>query len=249
MDLKVIFLGTNGWFDTKTGNTICTLIKTEKCNIILDAGMGLVKADKYLDNKKPSYLLLSHIHLDHIAGLHALAKFKFPKGLKIILPLEYKNILRKYIAQPFTVPIKNLGFKLEIVGAKNRFGFSDVKVTAGKLVHTCLCLGYRMEIGKKTISYCTDTGICPQALKLSEKADLLITECALRYGQDDEGWPHLDPEHAATLARQSQAKRLIMTHFDANNYPLLSMRKKAQSYARRVFKKSLAAYDGLKITV
>jgi len=36
--LKVIFLGTNGWYDTATGNTICTFVQTKRYDILLDAG-------------------------------------------------------------------------------------------------------------------------------------------------------------------------------------------------------------------
>jgi len=30
--MDVIFLGTNGWYDSSTGNTICILIKSEPRN-------------------------------------------------------------------------------------------------------------------------------------------------------------------------------------------------------------------------
>ena len=38
--MKIIFLGTIGWYDTETGNTVCTLIETKREFIILDAGSG-----------------------------------------------------------------------------------------------------------------------------------------------------------------------------------------------------------------
>ncbi|MEK7333592.1 MAG: ribonuclease Z, partial [Nitrospirota bacterium] len=60
--MKITFLGTNGWYDTATGNTICILVETERYDIILDAGNGLYKADRYISNKKPVYLFLSHFH-------------------------------------------------------------------------------------------------------------------------------------------------------------------------------------------
>jgi len=75
--MEIIFLGTNGWYDTKTGNTTCTLIETEDYFIILDAGNGLYKIDQYITStsKRPIYLFLSHFHLDHIVGLHIMSKF------------------------------------------------------------------------------------------------------------------------------------------------------------------------------
>ena len=46
--MRVIFLGTNGWYDTETGNTICTLVQTERYDILLDAGNGIHRAEHYL---------------------------------------------------------------------------------------------------------------------------------------------------------------------------------------------------------
>ena len=48
---EVIFLGTNGWYDTDTGNTVCILLKSHKYNIIFDAGSGLHKLDDYVGDK------------------------------------------------------------------------------------------------------------------------------------------------------------------------------------------------------
>ena len=43
--MDIIFLGTNGWYDSPTGSTICTLISSEHYHILLDAGNGIYKAD------------------------------------------------------------------------------------------------------------------------------------------------------------------------------------------------------------
>ncbi|MBU1043425.1 MAG: ribonuclease Z [Candidatus Omnitrophica bacterium] len=247
--MKVIFLGTNGWFDSKTGNTICTLIQTKSANIILDAGMGLAKADKYLDDSLPAYIFLSHLHLDHICGLHALAKFKFSQGLTLFVPKQLKSALLEYIDQPFTMPIKRLPFKLKIVNSKPDFKIGNINIKARELIHASVCLGYRLSFSNKIISYCTDTGLCENAFYLADKADLLITECALAYGQDDQGWPHLDPQKAAMLAKQAKAKKLVMTHFDADNYQTLKARKIAQKQARKVFSESIVAFDELVIEI
>ncbi|MCK4994022.1 MAG: MBL fold metallo-hydrolase [Candidatus Omnitrophica bacterium] len=247
--MKIIFLGTNGWFDTKTGNTVCTLIKTDSCNIILDAGSGFVKADRYIDNTKPTAVFLSHLHLDHIIGLHALAKFKFPKGLVIYAPQSAIKALKAFIAQPFTVPPKGLSFKIKFSAALKKMRFAGMEINALLLVHSSDCLGYRFKGQGKTIAYCTDTGSCENIVKLGNNADLLITECALRKGQDDGGWPHLDPIQAALLAKEANAHRLVLTHFDADNYPSKKHRSIAQTHARKVFPKSIAAVDRLTITL
>ena len=49
-------------------------------DIIFDAGNGIAKADRYISQEKPVLLFLSHFHIDHIAGLHTLVKFRLKKA-------------------------------------------------------------------------------------------------------------------------------------------------------------------------
>ena len=81
--MQVTFLGTNGWYDTLTGNTCSALVRSAAYDILLDAGNGIAKADQYISQEKPVILFISHLHLDHIAGLHTLVKFRFKKGLTL----------------------------------------------------------------------------------------------------------------------------------------------------------------------
>jgi len=76
--LKIVFLGTNGWYSTNVANTICTLIEMDTRYIVLDAGDGIQHLDKYVtDQTKPIDIFLSHFHLDHVIGLHIQPKFRF----------------------------------------------------------------------------------------------------------------------------------------------------------------------------
>ena len=95
--MKIVFQGTNGWYDTHTGNTLCTLIESQTAFIVLDAGNGIRKLNKYVNDRKPIYLFLSHFHLDHIIGLHVLNKFNFTQGLTIIGQSGTRDSLNKII--------------------------------------------------------------------------------------------------------------------------------------------------------
>ncbi|MDI6591783.1 MAG: ribonuclease Z, partial [Patescibacteria group bacterium] len=66
-------------------------------------------------------------------------------------------------------------------------------------------------------------------------------------GQKSLKWPHLNPEMAAEIAKKSKAKKLILTHFDANIYRSLKERKEAEKIAQKIFKKTISAFDDLKI--
>jgi ribonuclease BN (tRNA processing enzyme) len=119
-----------------------------------------------------------------------------------------------------------------------------------ELDHADPCFGYRLEIGGKRIAYCTDTGPCENMEKLAKNADLLISECTMLPGAEIfQKWPHLNPEEAARMAENAGAKRLVLTHFDASNYPNIALRKKAESASRRTFNKTLAANDGMVVEI
>jgi ribonuclease BN (tRNA processing enzyme) len=246
--MKVTFLGTNGWFDTDCGNTICTLIETKTAYIILDAGNGIYKASQYIKKDLPVYLFLSHFHIDHIEGLHTLAKFKL-KTLTIIGQPGTKTTIKEFLAPKYSIPADKLPFPCNVTDIKEGWHKSPFKFRALQLVHASKCLGYRFEIDGKIISYCTDTGYCRNSEELSGNANLLISECALPGGQTSDYWPHMNPQLAAKLAVQSRAKKLVLTHFDAALYTTMVKREKAQAQAQRIFPKTVCAYDGLSIVI
>jgi ribonuclease BN (tRNA processing enzyme) len=117
------------------------------------------------------------------------------------------------------------------------------------LVHADPCLGFRLYIENKVITYCTDTGVCENMYELAKNADLLITECSYKPGQEEWGWPHLKPEDAADVALKSDVKKLILTHFDASTYLTIQERKEAEEIAKKKYKNTVTAFDGLEIVM
>ena len=247
--MEVIFLGTNGWYDSPTGNTICILIKTDDYYIVLDAGNGLNKLDHYYQEAKPVFLLLSHFHLDHIAGLHILAKFSFAKGLVIAGPQGTQKVLNTIINQPFSMPLDDLSYQTKVIDLSGQNNVLPFEIQFMELVHTTLTLGYRIHLDHKTIAYIPDTGFCQNALKLARNVDLLIAECAYLPGESSDEWPHLNPQDAAKIAKQAGAKQLALVHFDAERYPTLESRKKAQLYARDIFPNTIATHDDMRLSL
>lgn len=240
--MQITFLGTNGWYDTGCGNTICTLLETKKAYILLDAGNGIYKADRYIKKDLPVYLFLSHFHIDHIEGLHILAKFGF-KSLQIIGQIGTKATIKDFLSPKHSIPVGKLPFPCKVVDIKEGWHRHPFTFQALPLVHASKCFGYRLEIEDKIISYCTDTGYCRNSEVLCQNADVIISECAFLSGQKSDSWPHMNPELAAKLAIQSKAKKLALTHFDAALYTTMTKKQKAQAQARKIFPNTIVAYD------
>lgn len=241
--MEVIFLGTNGWYDTDTGNTISVLVNSEKYHVILDAGNGIYKADRYIYDDLPVYLLLSHFHLDHIEGLHILNKFHFPV-LHIYGQKGTKKALDTIITRPFTIPLNELPYPVQVHELSEGPYKIPFPLECYYLVHASPCMGYRFELDGKRIAYVPDTGICDNAVKLAEDADLLIAECAHLPGEQNPEWPHLNPQDAADIARRANAKKLALVHFDAARYKTIQDRLDAAKSAQG-FSDIIAARDEL----
>jgi ribonuclease BN (tRNA processing enzyme) len=243
--IKIVFLGTNGWYDTKTGNTICTLIETSNYFIILDAGNGLFKIDQFISetNKKLIYIFLSHFHLDHIIGLHTLSKFNFTTGIRIYGQKGTKETLNKIIDAPYTVPFNKLPYSVDILELSEGTHNIPFLIECKFLLHSSPCMGYRFKLDDKIVAYCVDTGFCKNAVELAYNADLLIAECSFKSGQANVEWPHLNPENASLIAKDANSKELALNHFDANIYTTLKDRKEAEEKARETFKNSFVTED------
>lgn len=247
--MKIIFLGTNGWFETETGNTLCVLVRTEKFDIVLDAGSGFFRIDTLIDGTKPVYLLLSHFHMDHISGLHGLSKINCIKGLTIMGQDGTRRIIDTIVNRPFTVPLAQLSYKAEVLELPADPGRVPFNLEYMEMVHSDTCYGYRITADGKSVAFCTDTGYCDNAVRLGRNADLLITECAFRPGESNTAWPHLNPETAARIALESGASRLALTHFDAARYLTLDDRKLAEKKARETFPTAVSSFDFMEIDI
>mgnify|MGYP001619258744 CR=1 FL=1 len=247
-NIETIFLGTNGWYDTKTGNTVCVLLKTAREYIIFDAGNGFYKIDNYIKDNKPVYLFLSHYHLDHVIGLHVLNKFHFSQGLNVYGPPGLRMLFKKVINKPYTIPITDLPTKLrlhEISGGT----ILPKGMSYAPLKHSELCYGYRFCSGGKIVAYCTDTGTCDNLFLLARNTDLLIAECSFKKGLKNEAWGHLNPESAANVAKKSGTRSLALVHFDAGLYLDSKDRVEAGKQARKIFKHTFVSRDNLKVRV
>jgi ribonuclease BN (tRNA processing enzyme) len=244
--MRVVFLGTNGWYDTDTGNTVCTLLETGPWKVILDAGNGIRRIEGSLgDSDHPVQLFLSHFHIDHVVGLHILNRFGFPGGLSIWGQPGTRETLATLLAPPFTFPCLDLPYPVRIRDLSEGTHHLPFPVTCRYLPHSSPCFGYRFELEGKTIAYCTDTGPSEAAIDLAREADLLITECSLPPGGKCDGWPHLNPEDAVAMAKAAGARRLALTHFDAWAYPTLEDRVRVGEEFREIFPGLTIATDGL----
>jgi len=126
-----------------------TLIKTEKLNILIDAGMNL----KYLKDRLNEvnmkmedidYIFLTHTHKDHVSALSTLIK-------------HYKPIL--CMGEKMFIDLKFLENYDNIIILNDDLILEDLNIELIKTSHDASeSLGYVFKNGKSSLVYITDTG-------------------------------------------------------------------------------------------
>lgn len=151
--MELIFLGTNGWYDTDMGNTISILVKSKDYDIVFDAGNGFAKLPQYSTGDKPLYLFLSHLHLDHIIGLHSLVKQNFSKGLFVVVLQENRQALETFVAQPYTVAFSRLPYPVRLLEAPAQLGELPFGVQVLPVMHPDPTMGVRLVLDGQVLVF------------------------------------------------------------------------------------------------
>lgn len=247
--MKIIFLGTNGWYTTQTGNTPCVLIDAKDHYVVFDAGNGIYKLNQYIKESKPISLFISHFHIDHVSGLHGFSRFNFNQGIDIYIAAGRKKDFETLTNKPYTKPLSELPTQIRLHELAEGKQLISLPVEIIEQFHTYKDHGYRVTLEGKTIAYSGDCGISEGSLPLAKNADLLIHECSYKADHAPDKWGHVGPIEAARLAKDAGVKKLILTHFDASLYTSIEMRKEAEKVAQNIFPNTIVATDDLVVTL
>ena len=100
--------------------------------------------------------------------------------------------------------------------------------------------------GKK-IGFVFDTKLTNNCYKIAENNDLLISESTFtdKHKENAEKYKHLTASQAATIAKESNAKKLYLTHFSQRINDMKEIKKESLS----IFKNTHIAEDFMKIKI
>jgi ribonuclease BN (tRNA processing enzyme) len=201
--------------------------------IYLDAGSGIY-ADRPGEGKRVS-ILLSHWHLDHLAGLGMFLQKNKPAA-DIYGPAESdeeaRRLLRALYSPPFwPVEMEALGARIHALPKEFRIGKVTVRTAEG--FHPNGCRIIRLEYMDRSLVYATDFEASEDAeerlIGLSEGADLLLYDGQFREDEAEKlrGSGHSTPDKGLEIKRKSGAGRLVIVHHgaDRSDEDLLAMER------------------------
>jgi phosphoribosyl 1,2-cyclic phosphodiesterase len=214
------------------GNTSCVEVRAGDRLIVLDAGTGLLAlGDRLLSRRKTVDvdILLTHFHLDHVCGLPFFAPL-FAQGHAVRIwagtPAAALSEVVRTLVSPPLFPAGPSSFK----AAVSYRGFmpgdaigigGGLRVETAALDHPDGAVGYRLDIGRASLAYVTDTEIGPDPIeegmvRLARGADLLIVDCTYTQAEivSRRGWGHATWADAVRLADAAGARTLCLFHHD-----------------------------------
>jgi phosphoribosyl 1,2-cyclic phosphodiesterase len=262
--MKLKFWGTRGSIPTPGkhtvrygGNTPCLEVRLRDNKLIIfDAGTGIRELGEALMAKGESvnaYVLIGHPHWDHIQGF-PFFKPAFISGNELtVVGAQSKNVtLRQMIADQmnkvyFPIQLNELKAKINFHPVREgRMQIFDAELSSIYVNHPAFALGYRLDVGGRSLVYISDNEPfdreVARSLKNVEKvitdkyaeskgdpnqrvfdfargADILIHDATYTPEEyvNRVGWGHSHYLFTLKVAAEAQVKKLILFHHDPSH--------------------------------
>jgi phosphoribosyl 1,2-cyclic phosphodiesterase len=242
--MKITLWGTRGSIavpgkDTTIygGNTTCLEITLQNGQkVIIDAGTGIrALGDKLAEENEhvSVYLLVTHIHWDHVLGFPFFSPIYNP-STKIYVdgyPTCMKGLRYTFDTKMgdgfFPIKFDDLKADIRYLDKMSRgpVDIDGTKIDSINLQHPQGGFGFRFREGEKTLVFITDNELTEDAWKgmsldnyieFCSGADILIHDAQYTPQEIGErrGWGHSDYQSTFELALKAGVKRMILFHHD-----------------------------------
>jgi len=214
--MKLIILGTSAAFAGKDDGCPSYLLICNGKNYLIETGPGCMSTlQKYISYRELSGIFLSHLHADHVSELYTLRYAVYiaqrdglmKKQLPIYMPKSPRQAF-KFIR----ATIKN-EFDIHEISEELKLNLDGLSISFLKTNHPVSAYAMRFEHGLKTLVYTSDSAYFDALGHFCKDASLLLSEATLQNtDRQFEQQGHMTAETAGRLARESGARKLVLTH-------------------------------------
>jgi ribonuclease BN (tRNA processing enzyme) len=221
--MKLTILGSGTCEPSLRRSSSANFLKIKDKNILVDCGSGTLKRliEAGQDYKEIDFIFLTHFHDDHIAEVNSIIaalswtpNFTRKKELLLIGPIGLKERCDNGI---FKIETEPNTFKVKVEEIGQELKFDDFEVETIKTIHSLESVAYKFLEENKNIVITGDCGYDELLIKFANKTDLLLIECTLP--NKIESHRHLSSNQCGKIAKESQAKKVVLTHLFPSHLP------------------------------
>ncbi len=244
----ITFLGVSGPYPG-SDDLPSVLITSGKTSVVLDAGEGLQHRlhDVGKSVSAVKYVLLSHMHGDHVLGLLPFIQSRSLAGSDSKLVVGGPSGLKKFLEDSFHHLYFSPGYPIDVleVSGEGTHNFREFKVSFTWLEHSIPVLGYRLDFEGVTLCYVTDTRPTQRAVELCKNVDLMIHDSTFSCLDMElaEEYRHSTACEAAETALKAGARMLFLYHIS----PRYKEKGDLLNEARRIFRNAFLARKYLRV--
>ena len=233
---RLIILGGGGWFPAHGRQTACALLRDGDSAVMIDAGTGtgrLVERPHLLDGVKRLDIILTHFHLDHVAGLAYLPAIGVCEETTLWGPgaLLYNAPTRLVLAQlshePFhPVPLEAQDIEVCDLPAE------ELELPATRVFlrrqdrHSAPTLGLRFD---DRLTWITDTAYDSDSAAFAAGSHTLAHEAWFTDAAPRNPEIHSSASQAAQISAEAGIEQLLLIHLPPFGAPLHDLLFEAQT--------------------
>ena len=229
MNIKI--LGTLSPYPKDDKNCVGYLINNDKANILLDCGNGSSRLLSFPQDLNNLVIVITHFHPDHYADIFGIInayniykKFNLVKNdLIILIPYDNRDESSlDYYSYMQLRSYQNNNIHIFEVNDGERFLYKDLTINFKRTYHDVSCNAVKIVSKDKTsVGYTSDTGNKPidELSEFFKNVDLLICESTFLESDNTLSEYHLHALESGLLAKKSNCKQLMLTHFWPEHNP------------------------------
>ena len=232
--MELIILGTSGGYAAKNDGCASYLLQAGGEYYLIDVGPGALSyLQNYIDYTKINAIFVSHLHADHISDIYTLRfAFYYAQGLnrmkkpiEIMMPgspIDTYNYIESTIKDELFI---------KTIGDGDSVRINNMDISFLKVEHPVETYAMRFDTDEGSFVYTADTSYFDRLVEFSNGAGLLLADATfIEADKDKEYTGHMTAKTAAKLAKEAEARQLVLTHIWPENDRLTVLKEAEEIY-------------------